>query len=36
MLTGGLTEPDEIAAALAELYPKALIMLKLDADGALV
>ena len=36
MLTGGLTEPIEIAAALAELYPKALIMLKLDADGALV
>lgn len=36
MLTGGLTEPDEIAAALAELFPKALIMLKLDADGALV
>ena len=36
MLTGGLTEPAEIAAALAELYPNALIMLKLDADGALV
>lgn len=36
MLTGGLTEPEEIAAALAELFPKALIMLKLDADGALV
>ena len=36
MLTGGLTEPEEIAPALAELYPKALIMLKLDADGALV
>ena len=36
MLTGGLTEPEEIAAALAELYPQALIMLKLDADGALV
>ncbi|MDP2293193.1 MAG: carbohydrate kinase family protein [Actinomycetota bacterium] len=36
MLTGGLTEPTEIAVALAELYPKALIMLKLDADGALV
>lgn len=36
MLTGGLTEPDDIAASLAELYPKALIMLKLDADGALV
>ncbi len=36
MLTGGLTEPEEIAASLAELFPKALIMLKLDADGALV
>lgn len=36
VLTGGLTEPTEIAAALAELYPGALIMLKLDADGALV
>lgn len=36
MLTGGLTEPEEIAAALAHLYPMALIMLKLDADGALV
>ena len=36
VLTGGLTEPEDIAAGLAELYPKALIMLKLDADGALV
>ena len=36
MLTGGLTDPTEIAAALAELYSGALIMLKLDADGALV
>ena len=36
VLTGGLTDPNEIAAALAELYPGALIMLKLDADGALV
>ena len=36
MLTGGLTDPHEIAAALAELYPGALIMLKLDAAGALV
>lgn len=36
VLTGGLTEPTEIAPALAELYPGALIMLKLDADGALV
>ena len=36
VLTGGLTDPEEIAPALAELYPGALIMLKLDADGALV
>lgn len=36
MLTGGLQEPAEIAAALSELYPGALIMLKLDADGSLV
>jgi len=36
VLTGGLTDPVEIAAALAELYPGALVMLKLDADGALV
>jgi ribokinase len=36
MLTGGLTDPEEIAKALSELYPSALIMLKLDADGALV
>ena len=35
MLTGE-TEPHAIAAALAERYPGALIMLKLDADGALV
>ncbi len=32
----GLDEPEDIAAALAKLYPEALIMLKLDADGALV
>jgi ribokinase len=32
----GLDDPEAIAAALAGLYPKALIMLKLDADGALV
>ena len=32
----GLDEPDDIAAALAKLYPQALIMLKLDADGSLV
>ena len=32
----GLDEPEAIAAALAKLYPQALIMLKLDADGALV
>ncbi len=36
ILTGGLDDPPAIAAALAELYPGALIMLKLDADGALV
>jgi ribokinase len=36
VLTGGLTDPERIAAALADLYPDALIMLKLDADGALV
>jgi ribokinase len=36
VLTGGLTDPLEIAPALAELYSGALIMLKLDADGALV
>jgi ribokinase len=36
VLTGGLTDPEQIAAALAELYPDALIMLKLDAYGALV
>lgn len=36
MLTGGLTDPEEIAAALGDLYPGALVMLKLDADGALV
>lgn len=32
----GLKEPEAIAAALAELYPNALIMLKLDAKGSLV
>ncbi len=32
----GLKEPEEIAAALAELYPSAVIMLKLDAKGSLV
>jgi ribokinase len=32
----GLDEPEAIAAALAKLYPQAMIMLKLDADGALV
>ena len=36
MLTGGSTSPTRSRAALAELYPKALVMLKLDADGALV
>jgi ribokinase len=35
MLTG-LDDPEAIAASLAKLYPEALIMLKLDADGALV
>lgn len=35
MLTG-LDEPEAIAARLAELYRGALVMLKLDADGALV
>ena len=32
----GLDDPEAIAASLAKLYPQALIMLKLDADGALV
>jgi ribokinase len=32
----GLDEPEAIAAALAKLYPQAMIMLKLDAEGALV
>jgi ribokinase len=32
----GLDEPDKIAARLTELYPGALVMLKLDADGAYV
>ncbi len=32
----GEKEPETIAARLAELYPEALIMLKLDAKGALV
>ncbi len=36
MLTGGLTDPEEIARALAELFPGSLVMLKLDADGSLV
>jgi len=36
VLTGGLSEPDDIVLALAELYPQSLVMLKLDADGALV
>jgi len=35
MLTG-LKEPVEIAHRLSELYPTALIILKLDAEGALV
>jgi ribokinase len=32
----GLSEPEAMAKALAALYPSALIMLKLDAQGALV
>ncbi|MEQ9162084.1 MAG: PfkB family carbohydrate kinase, partial [Ilumatobacter fluminis] len=32
----GETEPEPIARALAALYPGAMIVLKLDADGALV
>ena len=32
----GLKKPKDIAAALAELYPGALVVLKLDAEGALV
>jgi ribokinase len=32
----GLDDPEKIAASLGQLYPGALIMLKLDADGALV
>jgi ribokinase len=32
----GLDDPEEIAESLAKVYPNALIMLKLDADGALV
>ena len=35
-LLSGETEPEAIAARLAELYPNAVIMLKLDANGALV
>jgi ribokinase len=35
MLTG-LDEPEKIAARLAELFPSAVIILKLDADGAMV
>ena len=35
MLTGE-TEPKAMAKALAEIYPTAMIVLKLDADGALV
>jgi ribokinase len=32
----GLKEPDAIARDLTEIYPGALVILKLDADGALV
>lgn len=35
MLTGR-KEPDEIARTLTDIYPGALVILKLDADGALV
>ncbi len=35
-ILSGETEPEKIAVRLAELYPGALIMLKLDADGALL
>jgi ribokinase len=35
MLTG-CKDPDEIARELAAIYPTALVVLKLDADGALV
>ncbi len=36
VLSGGETDPERIAARLAEIYPGALIALKLDADGAYV
>lgn len=32
----GETEPEKIAIKLSEIYPKALIALKLDADGSLI
>ena len=32
----GLEEPEDIAARLTDLYPGALVMLKLDADGSLL
>ncbi|MCA9838555.1 MAG: carbohydrate kinase family protein [Trueperaceae bacterium] len=32
----GLKEPEEIAAALVEMFPRAIIVLKLDSKGALV
>lgn len=32
----GLTEPDEISRRLAVLYPGSMVVLKLDADGAMV
>ncbi len=35
VLTGS-TEPEEMVKRLAKLYPEAMIILKLDADGALV
>jgi len=36
VLAGGEDAPEAMAARLAEIYPGALIALKLDADGALV
>lgn len=36
MVLTGLNDPEKIAKRLTELYPGALVMLKLDADGAYV
>jgi ribokinase len=35
-ILSGLAEPADIAERLAEMYPKALVVLKLDADGSFV